>query len=56
MFRPRGLDPARRYEVTQDNTGSRYIVDGRSLMQQGIRVRLDAAQTSELLLFRPAGR
>ena len=50
-LRPRGLDISRRYRVTWDNTGQTSEVDGFTLIQQGITVRLEGALTSELLLF-----
>jgi alpha-galactosidase len=52
LLRPRGLDVSRRYEVTFDNSGQTVVVDGLTLTQQGIKVRLEGALTSELLLFR----
>ena len=51
IFRPRGLDPARTYEVTTDNDGLRFKASGRELARDGIRVLLDRPLTSELLLF-----
>ncbi len=51
LLRLRGLDVARRYRVTWDNTGQTCEVDGFSLMKQGVPVRLEGALTSELLLF-----
>ena len=50
-FRARGLDLSRRYRVTFDNSGESVQIDGLTLMQQGITVRLEGALTSELLLF-----
>jgi alpha-galactosidase len=52
LLRPRGLDVSRRYEVTFDNSGQTVVVDGLTLTQQGIKVRLEGALTSELLVFR----
>jgi alpha-galactosidase len=51
LLRPRGLDVSRRYKVTFDNSGQTVVVDGLTLTQQGIAVRLEGALTSELLLF-----
>jgi alpha-galactosidase len=48
---PRGLDRARRYKVTFDNLDQTSVVDGFTLMEQGIPVRLEDALTSELLIF-----
>lgn len=41
---------SRRYKVTWDNTGQVCEVDGFSLVEHGITVRLEGALTSELLL------
>jgi alpha-galactosidase len=51
LFRPRGLDVARTYAVTFDNSGQTALVDGYTLITQGIVIRLESALTSELLLF-----
>jgi alpha-galactosidase len=50
-FRPRGLDAAKTYAVTFDNTGQTARVDGFTLVTHGIPIRLESALTSELLLF-----
>jgi alpha-galactosidase len=50
LLRLRGLDVGRRYRVTWDNSGQTCEVDGFTLAQQGITVRLEGALTSELLL------
>ncbi len=50
LLRLRGLDVARRYRVTLDNSGQTCEVDGFTLMKQGLTVRLEGALTSELLL------
>lgn len=55
LLRVRGLDVSRRYCVTFDSSDQRCEVDGFTLMQQGITVRLEGALTSELLLFEPSG-
>jgi hypothetical protein len=47
----RGLDESKRYRVTFDNSGETALVDGRTLMNEGITVRLEGALTSELLIF-----
>jgi alpha-galactosidase len=54
LLRLRGLDAGRRYRVTWDNTGHTCEMDGVTLMQQGITVRLEGALTSELLLCEEA--
>ena len=51
LLRLRGLDVGRRYRVTWDNSGQTCEVDGFTLMQQGLTVRLEGALTSELLIF-----
>lgn len=50
VFKPRGLDLGRTYLVTFSNTGHKVPLTGARLMD-GIPVRLEAAMTSELLLF-----
>ncbi|MGO8731729.1 MAG: alpha-galactosidase [Terriglobia bacterium] len=51
LLRLRGLDVSRRYRVTWDNSGQASVVDGFTLVKQGITVRLEGPLTSELLLF-----
>jgi alpha-galactosidase len=51
FFRPRGLDPAKTYRVTFDSTGTSASMDGARLIQEGLRIRLETALSSELLLF-----
>jgi hypothetical protein len=50
VFKPRGLDLGRTYLVTFSNTGHKVPLT-RARLMDGIPVRLDAAMTSELLLF-----
>jgi len=50
-LRLRGLDASRRYRVTFDNSGQTTVVDGFTLMHEGLTVRLEGALTSELLTF-----
>lgn len=52
IFRPRGIDPALYYDVTLDNRHSTIRVSGWELTNSGVRVNLDGALTSELLLFK----
>jgi alpha-galactosidase len=52
LLQPRGLDPARRYAVTLDNLGQTLEMDGAELRLRGLPLRLDAAYTSELVLYR----
>jgi alpha-galactosidase len=51
LLKPKGLDERKTYRVTFDNTGKTELIDGSSLMRDGLRIRLDAARASELLLF-----
>jgi hypothetical protein len=51
VFRPRGLNLAQDYKVTLDNTHQTFTISGRELALAGLRVQLDAALTSELILF-----
>ena len=51
IFRPRGLDPAKAYQVRLDNQRLEYLASGAGLISQGIRIRLEANLSSELLLF-----
>jgi len=51
VLRLRGLDVGKRYNVTFDNAGQTCEVDGFTLMQQGITVRLAGPLTSEFLLI-----
>ena len=53
LFNPRVLDPARSYEVLLDSQGLRYTATGAALAKDGVAVRLEQPQTSELLLFQP---
>lgn len=51
LFKPRGLNASRRYTITLDNTGATFERSGSDLVTFGIPVRLDTANTSELILF-----
>jgi alpha-galactosidase len=51
VFRPRGLDLGRDYDVRLDNLQQTFRMSGCELAHVGLRVSLDAALTSELLLF-----
>jgi alpha-galactosidase len=51
VFRPRGLDPSRTYEVRTDNDGTTFRASGRELARDGVPVLLDRPLTSELILF-----
>jgi hypothetical protein len=50
-FYPRGLDISRGYRVTYDTAGWSREVDSGRLVDEGLRVPVTAAYTSELLLF-----
>jgi alpha-galactosidase len=50
-FVPRGIDAARTYRVTFDNRGQAARMSGADLLMHGLDVRLELAQSSELLLF-----
>ena len=49
---PRGVDPSKTYAVTFDNFGAEAVFTGAELIQNGLRVRLGGALTSELILYR----
>lgn len=50
-FRPRGIDPARKYKVTLGNSGRAFEAPGHDLLQRGIPVQLEAGPASEFLLL-----
>ncbi|MCH2597370.1 MAG: alpha-galactosidase [Pirellulales bacterium] len=60
-FYPRGLDTAKNYQVTRDNSGNTTIVSGQTLISEGIQIDLKsqagsdrvipAQPESELILF-----
>lgn len=52
IFRPRGIDLGRTYEVTLDNSGSTFCLSGRELARDGLPIALDGAMLSELVLYR----
>ena len=49
---PRGLDVRRTYDVTFDNSGASVQLSGYAMINEGIRVGLAGALTSELILYR----
>jgi alpha-galactosidase len=51
VFRPRGLDPNRTYQVTFCNREQTAALPGWQLIRDGIAVRLEDNLTSEMLLF-----
>lgn len=50
-FKPRGLDRGRRYRVLFDNTREAVEMNGLTLSDRGLEIRLDNPLTSELLIF-----
>ena len=54
LIRMRGLELSRNYQVTFDNTRQSCKMSGYALMQNGIKIRLEGALTSELLIFNSA--
>ena len=48
---PKGIDAARRYQVTYDNSGAREILTGAALLRHGLRVAMPGAMASELVLY-----
>ena len=48
---PKGIDASRTYEVTFDNEGAKATVSGYSLKNEGIKVYLPTALTSELVII-----
>jgi hypothetical protein len=50
-LRPRGVDGAATYQVTLDNQRQVMRLSGQDLLLHGIPVELDAALTSELIMF-----
>jgi len=51
LFLPKGIDFSKQYKVTLDNDQQTFVVSGRDLAQNGIRIRLDQARTSELIMY-----
>lgn len=51
LLKPRGLDPAKQYEVTFDGRGTNETIKGGSMAAQGIRIQPASNTRSELLLF-----
>ena len=49
---PRGLDAGRTYTVTLDNSRAEFTASGYSLINGGVRLRLPASLSSELILYR----
>lgn len=51
LFRPRGIDPSVTYHVQLDSQGLSYNVSGNTLMEEGIKIRLEEPLTSELVII-----
>jgi alpha-galactosidase len=54
-LRLRGVDASRDYDVTLDNSAQTFRISGRELVNSGLAIRLDAALTSELVMYQSAG-
>jgi hypothetical protein len=54
-LRLRGVAASAEYEVTLDNQRQTFRMSGRDLAMQGLPVRLDAAMTSELVMYARVG-
>jgi len=48
---PKGIDPAKNYKVTLDNSGSTFTVSGYEISVSGIRVNIPNSMSSELILY-----
>jgi alpha-galactosidase len=51
IFFPRGIDPSALCHVELDGQGNSWNVPGSSLMQEGIKIRLEKPLTSELVVI-----
>jgi hypothetical protein len=51
LFRPKGLDNHGKYSVRFDNSGRTTVLEGSSLMREGLAIPLAADPASELLVF-----
>jgi len=47
----RGVERGANYEVTLDNGGQVFRATGRELAERGLPIALDAANTSELVMY-----
>jgi len=45
------LDAEKIYEVTFDNSGRRDVIDGDTLMRDGLEIMIDMKPASELVLL-----
>ncbi|MCR5782351.1 MAG: alpha-galactosidase [Clostridia bacterium] len=48
---PKGIDPSLEYTVTLDNYGAGFKMSGFALMNDGIKIRIPSALSSELVLY-----
>ena len=53
-FIPKGLDASKTYKVTLDNSGAVMQLSGYQLQNNGIRIHIPTAMSSELILFEAA--
>ena len=51
LLKPKGLDPAKRYTVTFDNTAATETLAGAALMRDGLTIQTPPETCSELVLF-----
>jgi len=51
---PKGVDVSKNYQVTFDNSGSRVLLSGYEMLQNGIRVNLPTSLASELIIYQEA--
>ena len=51
---PKGIDPELTYRVTLDNLRKSFKMTGGEILQQGVRVRIPASLSSELILWEAA--
>ena len=51
VVRLRGIDYARQYEITLDNSGQSFSVSGHELANVGLTVRIVGSMSSELILY-----
>ncbi len=51
LFRPRGIDPEKSYRVKLDSQKISFAISGFTLMEEGIKIRLEQPLTSELVII-----
>lgn len=52
LFKPRGVDASRNYDVTFDNSNETVRISGLALKQTGLVIRLERTMSSELLILK----